>query len=356
MSYSKKEIEEWKKEYPLLNFIWKTYDDIDKDIGNDQNKNNYINICRYFIKPWKGENEKHENFCMKLVRNLGHHSGNENFLSYKSDRCKNLNNWAYNSMKKHDIPEDLLTKCFNEYKDIVEGMGKKPTCFYYDYEKTYKEPMNIIMLNIFDSNIDIIKEKLESKNDSIRCSCQKYVNKMVEIYKYMKNTYCSSDIIMRNLKTCQQLSSFEGSYEFLHSYATVKDKIPSLKYEKPVNLLGCESDESLPRRPSTDTYPKEKPVETLRAPQFNENNDSSNSMSPTVSTALGTVAGASSLLALLYKFSPGRNWIRSGFRGGTGRISSNLYADQTNEVFYDGFEGEVMSSYNPTYNVGYGSA
>ncbi|SCA81820.1 Plasmodium vivax Vir protein, putative [Plasmodium vivax] len=161
---------------------------------------------------------------------------------------------------------------------------------------------------------------------------------------------------MRNPKTCEQLDSFARSYQILYIDESVRDKIPSLEYEKPVNLHGCESDESLRGRPSTDTYPKEKPVETPQAPQFNENNDSSNSMSPTVSTALGTLAGASSLLALLYKFSPGRNWIRSGFRGGTERISSNLYAEQPNEVFYDGFEGDAMSSYNPTYNVGYGSA
>ncbi|SCA83607.1 hypothetical protein PVT01_000065400 [Plasmodium vivax] len=216
MSYSKKDIEEWKKEYPLLKDIWTTYDDFDKDIENDQNKNNYITVCGYFINPWKGEKEKHENFCMKLVRNLGHYSDHKDFLRYNNDRCKNLNNWAYNSMKKYSIPEEILTGCFDEYKFIVERRKQTPSCFYYEYDKKYSEPMEIII-----------------------------------------SRYSSRSII---------------------------------------------------------------------------------------------------LIALLYKFSPGRNWIRSGFSGGTGRIRSNLYADQPNELFYDGFEGEVMSSYNPTYNVGYGSA
>ncbi|KMZ99273.1 hypothetical protein PVNG_02156 [Plasmodium vivax North Korean] len=301
MSYSIKDFDEWKQEYPLLKDILITYDDFDNDIKTDPNKNDYILVCRYFIKPWNEGKEEDKEFCMKLVRNLGHRTKNSNFLSYTTDRCRNLNNWAYNSMKKHSIPEKILTSCFEEYKYIVEGMRKKPTCFYYDYDRTYEEPMNIIMLNIFASNIDIFKKILEGKIDPVHCSCQKYVNKIVEIYKYMKGTYCSSDIIMRNLKTCQQLDSFKGTYEFLYNYATVKDKIPSLEYEKHVNLLGCESGNSLGGRPSTDTYPKEKPVETPLEPQFKENNDSSNSMSPTVSTALGTVAGASSLLALLYK-------------------------------------------------------
>ncbi|CAI7720789.1 PIR protein [Plasmodium vivax] len=356
MSYSKKDIEEWKKEYPLLKDIWTAYDYFDKDIDNDQYKKNYINICGYFINPWKGENEKHENFCMKLVRNLGHHSGNNDFLKYKSGRCKNLNNWAYNSMKKDSIPEDLLTRCFEEYKGIVEDMKQTPTCFYYEYDKKYKEPLKIIMLNIFASNIDIIKKILEGKIDPVHCSCQKFIKDVVSIYKYMKKTYCSNHIDIGNSNTCQELASFERSYQFLSNFASLRDKIPSLEYEKDINLLGCESGESLRGTESSETYPKKTPAETPLAPKLNENNDSNNPMSPTVSTALGTVAGASSLLALLYKFSPGRNWIRSGFRGGTGKISSNLYADQPNEVFYDGFEGEVMSSYNPTYNVGYGSA
>ncbi|SCO65488.1 VIR protein [Plasmodium vivax] len=357
MSHSIKTIEKWKEDYPLLKDIWIKYDGFDKDIENDPKKQNYISVCSFFIKEWNGEEEKNMEFCKKLVRNLGHHSGNNDFLRYTSDRCRNLNNWAYNSMKKHSIPEDLLTRCFEEYKGIVEDMKQTPTCFYYEYDKKYKEPLKIIMLNIFASNIDIIKKILEGKIDPVHCSCQKFIKDVVSIYKYIKKTYCSNNILMGNSNTCQELASFAGSYYFLYNDSSVRDKIPSLESEKHVNLLGCESDKSLRGTESSETYPKQTPAETPPPPpQIHENNDSNNPMSPTVSTALGTVAGASSLLALLYKFSPGRNWIRSGFSGVTGRIRSNLYADQPNEVFYDGFEGEVMSSYNPTYNVGYGSA
>ncbi|CAG9474583.1 unnamed protein product [Plasmodium vivax] len=262
MPHSIKDIEKWKEEYPLLKDIWIKYDNFDKDVKNDTNISKYISVCSYFIKPWDEGKEEDKEFCTKLVRNLGHHSDNKDFLNYKTHDCLNLNNWIYNSMMKNNIQENIIKECFKEYD-------------------------------------------------------------------------------------------------------AVKDKIPSLEYEKHANLLGCETGESLRGRPHSQTYqkqihdqtyPEQKPVETFPPPQIDENNDSSNPISPTVSTALGTVAGASSLLALLYKFSPGRNWIRSGFSGGTGRIRSNLYADQPNELFYDGFEGEVMSSYNPTYNVGYGSA
>ncbi|KMZ99295.1 hypothetical protein PVNG_02178 [Plasmodium vivax North Korean] len=301
MSHSIKDIEKWKEEYPLLNFIWKTYDDFDKDIENDQNKKNYISVCSFFINPWTEGKENDKELCMKLVRNLGHHSDNKVFLSYKGNDCFNLNNWIYNSMKKHSVPEKILTGCFEEYKGIVEGMGKEPTCFYYDYDNTYKEPMNIIILKIFESNIHIIKNILEGEIDSVHCSCRKFIEDLISIYKYMKKKYCSSHIVMGKSNTCEQLDIFEGLYQILYNNPAVKDKIPSLKNEKHVNLFGCESHISLRGKQSTETYQNEEAVETPPAPQFDDNNDSNNPISPTVSTALGTVAGASSFLALLYK-------------------------------------------------------
>ncbi|SCA81827.1 VIR protein [Plasmodium vivax] len=365
MSHSIKDIEKWKKEYSLLKDIWTTYDAFDKDVENDTNRNKYISVCSYFIDPLNEEKEKHKEFCMKLVRNLGHYSGNYGFLTYRGNRCLNLNNWMYDSMMKYKIPKFIITKCFKEYNDHMKQIGRNPRCFDYSYDHVNEDTKNIIIFKIFESNIDIFKNILEDKIDLVHCSCQKFIKDVVSIYKYMKYKYCSNDLVMRNQNICQQLYIFEESYQFLYSHGAVGDKIPSLKYKNLVNLLGCESDNSLQGKESTETYntqndvqthPEPKPVENPPPPQTDESNDSHNNMSPTVSTALGTVAGASSLLALLYKFTPGRNWIRSGIRGGRGRINSNLYARGPSELLFDGFEGEVMSSYNPTYNVGYGSA
>ncbi|KMZ77047.1 hypothetical protein PVIIG_06225 [Plasmodium vivax India VII] len=84
MSYSIKDIEEWKKEYSLLKDIWTTYDDFDKDVENNTNRNKYISVCSYFIDPLNEEKEKHEKFCMKLIRNLGHYSDDKDFLRYRN--------------------------------------------------------------------------------------------------------------------------------------------------------------------------------------------------------------------------------------------------------------------------------
>ncbi|KMZ76835.1 hypothetical protein PVIIG_05407 [Plasmodium vivax India VII] len=309
MPHSIKDIEKWKEEYPLLKDIWIKYDNFDKDVKNDTNISKYISVCSYFIKPWDEGKEEDKEFCTKLVRNLGHHSDNKDFLNYKTHDCLNLNNWIYNSMMKNNIQENIIKECFKEYDGTVGGMGKKPTCFYYEYDKTYSEPRNIIMLNIFTSNIHIFKNILKGEINSVHCSCQKFIEEVVSIYKYIKKTYCYN-IVMGSSNTCQELTSFAGSYYYLYNDSAVKDKIPSLEYEKHANLLGCETGESLRGRPHSQTYqkqihdqtyPEQKPVETFPPPQIDENNDSSNPISPTVSTALGTVAGASSLLALLYK-------------------------------------------------------
>ncbi|SCA81923.1 Plasmodium vivax Vir protein, putative [Plasmodium vivax] len=85
-----------------------------------------------------------------------------------------------------------------------------------------------------------------------------------------------------------------------------------------------------------------------------ESTDSS--MKKNITTTIGTAAGATSLLVLLYKFSPGGNWIRYGFRGSRGRINDNLYVDRENDLFFNELQGENISSYDVRYNVGYGSS
>ncbi|KMZ98975.1 hypothetical protein PVNG_03814 [Plasmodium vivax North Korean] len=310
-------IEDWKQEYPILENIWNTYDKFDKTVDQDSKKNNYYLVCYYIIDRLKGDTEEHEKFCMKLVRNLGFHSDNYDFLNYKSKRCLNLNNWIYNSMKKHNIRENIITKCFDEYNYHMNRIGKDPTCLYYEYEKTYAEPMNIIILNIFESNIHVIIEKLESEIDSIRCSCQKYVNKIVEIYKYMKKTHCPYDKIFQKTETCQRLDKFKISYdEYLYNEEKINNKIPSLENNNLAFFSGCVFDGSAGRRESAENFEAHEQVEANqglkyvrsdRSPnpfettQEKQSDDTTSSMSRTVSTAIGTVAGTSSLLAMLYK-------------------------------------------------------
>ncbi|KMZ77250.1 hypothetical protein PVIIG_05203 [Plasmodium vivax India VII] len=303
--------------YPSLEYVWSIYKKFDETVDNDPKQNDYYIVCNYIINQLKGDTKEHEAFCKKLVRNLGHHSDNNDFLTYRGNRCLNLNNWIYNSMKKHNIRENIITECFDEYNHYMKKIGKDPSCLYYEYEKTYAEPMKIIMLNIFASNIDIIKSILKEEINSVHCSCQKYVNQIVEIYKYMKKTHCPYDQIFQKKETCQRLDNFKISYnEYLYNDEKINKKIPSLENNNLAIFSGCVFDGSAGRRQSAENFEALEQVEANqglkyvrsdRSPnpfettQEKQSDGTTSPMSRTVSTAIGTVAGTSSLLAMLYK-------------------------------------------------------
>ncbi|SCA83601.1 hypothetical protein PVT01_000064800 [Plasmodium vivax] len=81
----------------------------------------------------------------------------------------------------------------------------------------------------------------------------------------------------------------------------------------------------------------------------NDNPDSSISL--TVQRTLGTAAGMSSLLAVLYKFTPGRKWLHSRIGGSMGKIHANFYTDGPKELLFDGMEHNDFNSYSIGYEA-----
>ncbi|CAG9474586.1 unnamed protein product [Plasmodium vivax] len=154
-------------------------------------------------------------------------------------------------------------------------------------------------------------------------------------------------------------------YYFLRD-EVLKNKIPSLdaddnEYSNKCKskATGLESVTVSPRRVEAFSQTREvsgRNTDSFTPSAQDPDVNTGRSISSTVSTAVGTMAGASSVLALLYKFSPGGNWIRSGFRGSRGRINDNLYVDRENDLFFNELQGENISSYDTRYNVGYGTS
>ncbi|SCA60374.1 Plasmodium vivax Vir protein, putative [Plasmodium vivax] len=368
MSDNKLDISKWKEDYSFLEEFWNMYNEFDKPVEDDKNVHLYGAFCDPLMKKL-GENKKeHKNICMKLVRNLGCYPlvGNP-YFDPKNDRCMILQYWIYNSVKNQQISNNLITACFDDYKGHMNGIAKTPNCHYHPYEENYNDPKNMIILEIFLSNMNTVKYMLDKENYTINANLQKYICECVQIYKEMYKTYCRNkdEDQMRKLP-CSTLNAIKTTYKAFLSNKTYKNyKIPSLddvenEYKnnclssKPELIITAPRDNDGSASPSL-SYDRVKQTDELYSQPILNNDKTGNSMSRTVSTTVGTVAGASSIIALLYKFTPGRNWMLSGFRGGRGRISNNLHAEQPNELFYDGFESEVLSSYNPTYNVGYGS-
>ncbi|KMZ77067.1 hypothetical protein PVIIG_05442 [Plasmodium vivax India VII] len=308
------DIDKWNDAYPYLDEIWNKYKEFDETVDNDPKQNDYFIVCYYIIGKLNGDTNEHEAFCKKLVRNLGHHSDNYDSRKYTTNRCLNLNNWIYNSMKKHNIRENIITKCFEEYKGIMEGRNQHPSCYYYEYDKTHAEPMKIIMLNIFESSIGTIKNILNGEKGRSN-TCRKYVCETVQIYKDMYQKYCVNAEAgnKRHENTCSKLKGFEYSYTHFFRKDLIKEnEVPSLNNIQNKYLTECHEylqeqaldsavvtqDQSIG---SSRTLPQDSNLGGPESIPHPKGENPSGPMSSTVSTAIGTVAGASSILALLYK-------------------------------------------------------
>ncbi|KMZ76750.1 hypothetical protein PVIIG_05608 [Plasmodium vivax India VII] len=255
--------------------------------------------------------EKNKIFCMKLVRNLGFYAPNSEFFDPNEDRCKILYYWVYNSAKNKHISNKLITDCFNDYKDHMTNINKKPKCYYYPFEDSYNEPIDMIILEIFHTNMKALTDILSKENSKINLDLQKYICECVNIYKEMDKKYCLGKDSNSSL-TCIMLYVVKQMYNlYLSGKDYHKYKIPSLyDVEKEYTAKCLPSNLDVPSIAprinevselaslSEDTNEQ---GDKFAAPRpFTEDNPGG-SMSRTVSTAVGTMAGASSILALLYK-------------------------------------------------------
>ncbi|SCO72979.1 VIR protein [Plasmodium vivax] len=265
------------------------------------------------------------------------------------------------------IPDDIIKRCFDDYNFQIKGITKTYKCSYDLYKNMYIDQMKLNILDLFDNNINIIRQILIDPDDSNKTHCQKFVCECVKIYKNVYKSYCN-DTIPENDKskgTCGKLNTLKTIYNYyFFQNVDLKDKVPTLDGNEEEFGAMCKADEQLSatvvaapelsRLSHSDKNRGEKLHQSFPSKEDDGENQSSR-MSSTVSTALGTVAGASSILALLYKFSPARKLVHSGIQGNKGRMNSNFYEDGPRDLLFDGVQGEDMSSYNPTYNVGYGS-
>ncbi|KMZ88581.1 hypothetical protein PVBG_04790 [Plasmodium vivax Brazil I] len=104
-------------------------------------------------------------FCSKLLKNLGLYSEKAKFYIRSHDRCNILYNWIYNFKEKHDIPDQIINDCFEEYIKIGQHMHYNYKCSYDTYNGLYEEPIKITLLDIFDNNTQIIKATLMNQDE-----------------------------------------------------------------------------------------------------------------------------------------------------------------------------------------------
>ncbi|CAI7720786.1 PIR protein [Plasmodium vivax] len=367
MSEKITDIENWKEEYHFLEHVWTTYNDFDKNV--EDHKSSYDFLCDIILKESSVELSKYKDFCMKLMRNLGYFSVKRKFYAPSQERCNILYNWIYNSIEKNKTTDNVVNKCFKEYTDNMMNVTNAQKCSKLAHEGNFVEPIKITLLDIFDHNTPTIINALINVNYSISTPGLQFVCECVRIYKYMYDSYCLNYQERKGKKesTCLKLDQFKKSYEyFLLRLQGSNHNIPLLSDGDKELLAKCSPDKlNLPLNPvesqNTD-LPSEDGIfanprhtgSTLEDGLSTPLESTDNSMKKNITTTIGTVAGASSLLALLYRFTPAKGMIFSGFRGSRGRVHSNMYEDGHNELLND-HELENFSSYKEGYNIGYGS-
>ncbi|KMZ76583.1 hypothetical protein PVIIG_05913 [Plasmodium vivax India VII] len=110
--------------YLFLKHVWDIYYEYDSTVENNTKNHQIYTLCHIILTTLSENKAKYNNFCTKLIRNLGLFSENSKSFIRSNDRCNILYNWIYNSIKKEYIPDSIINKCFEDYIDISSMIFK----------------------------------------------------------------------------------------------------------------------------------------------------------------------------------------------------------------------------------------
>ncbi|KMZ89744.1 hypothetical protein PVMG_04574 [Plasmodium vivax Mauritania I] len=261
-------------------------------------------------KTFDGDYEKNKDKYKKLMRNLSLVLNETNQKMSIKEHCRFLNQWVYHTKKKYGIGEYPLGLFYPAAHENIDKNGGTKRCFYFSYDTAYVKPLNIIKLENFQEDINIIKSILKNENDSFT-SCQKYVCECYKIYKEMYKSYCPYDLDedKKRKSTCDKLRTFRTSYMTYLFGREMEEKVPSLDDAENVPFTMCYESEPEPvtetaqqvgENPELQSQPR-----TVAAPGQSGSSvstDESEKVKPfNTSTIVSTVAGIPPFLALIYK-------------------------------------------------------
>ncbi|KMZ88573.1 hypothetical protein PVBG_04782 [Plasmodium vivax Brazil I] len=238
----------------------------------------------------------YQQICKKLARNLLSLAESRYRADELLKRCNILYIWLYFEIKNNNLSDDTVKTTFEGLNEVVDWMQKKAPCPYFSFNKNLHKPEDLMELRIFNDNIETIQTiLLEESYNNLYCSYQRYVNYCFNKYKPLKQTYCTQEKSKEkdNIDTCNELKNFEYYYSFLTEKPNISDKIPTLNSSSntTINIDRCKLYEV--KETSTTIIDDQSGSTTQRS----------------VNTAIGTMAGVSSVLAFLYKVSTNFNLI-----------------------------------------------
>ncbi|SCO65464.1 VIR protein [Plasmodium vivax] len=306
--------------YPFLDNLLSAYKEFDKELENNDDIYTFYNTKVTDVPDIK---EKYKDIFLKLLRNLRIFAQNRYKGSQVPEYCTYFYHWLYLKTKEHNDANFFISIIFNDFL-TKWGPITLDLCPYssYNKQKDILESNDLVKLSYYKFNYEKIKDILKERKNSNYCLCQKYLDECVSTYRTMKASHCSNNQEENNKELCSELTQFYVSYLHLTKDLTIGEYIPDIyDGKRKLELLDCPSEEISKLRSDVKTLP----------------------------TAFGTIAGATSVLALLYKFTPAGTFLHARIRGGEGRINNSDYADDVKKSVFGG----VGNSYDNSYNIGY---
>ncbi|GAB69739.1 hypothetical protein PCYB_004880, partial [Plasmodium cynomolgi strain B] len=274
--------------YPFLNNFISAYREFDEQLEE------YDNPSSFDVTKLINIQEREQNYkdiFKKLIRNLQKFQSNRSKVSQEHEYCTYLYHWLYLNTKKYMNFNIDIRNFFYIFQDV--GIPIKINIC--PYESYYRKTAILISndlakLSYFKYNYENIKNILNKEKNHNYCLCQNYFKECVNTYNYMYDSSCSS-VLFDNLneELCSELREFKNKYSDLTSEPTLAKKIPNIDIgESKLELINCQAEEISELISHTDASSDAAASQHV-------------SDVKTLPTALGTIAGATSILALLYK-------------------------------------------------------
>ncbi|CAG9474694.1 unnamed protein product [Plasmodium vivax] len=330
------DINQWKAEYPFLENAWKKYEEFEKLVevkeGFDKN---YIQNCAFIIGTLGTDTKKYLSFCEKLLRNLEPYKDNQIISEPNDKSCKSLQSWIYYLKMKYSIPNKLIQECYRISETRYGVRVNNHICPYSPYEEVVNVEKDMPKINIFVDNISTIQNILKDNTNNYNHLGKQFLKECFKIYNKINDDYCSSGKNSDTINICLQLKEFKSHYDTLKSTLS---EMPEDKMSLNADVIQIQDNSPL--------------NEGNKESVSDEDQNTGSSVPSSTTTALCTVAGVSSTLALLYKFTPAGRWINFGLRGGRRGINKDLHGYEGNEILFD---AKAHSKFN-SYNIGYKAA
>ncbi|CAG9474639.1 unnamed protein product [Plasmodium vivax] len=347
-----------KKDYPFLDKIWTLYDEFNDTTDNlNDRKDDSVSMCEQIMQRVDDKQEWCIKLCIKLIRNLGTLSFENDKTKYNSERCKNLNSWLYYIIKEHAVDQDVITNIFDESNKLMGDENIRHQCSNYLYKDKYINPDHIIKLINLEDYMNDFLSILKDNNHENHCLCRKFIFECVNIYKKIHNEYCTYPYKEHKNRTdtCDKLRAFALAYNaFIFSNESIRSKIPSLDAAENEHILTCPSDGGNQETKAVKGHEQGSGVAPGQPSQDSiESAQQSGSTIPfNATTVVGTMAGIPPFLALLYKFTPVGTWLRSKYRNDAD-VFKNVDDEIEKELYYPRHENGVKNSSHERYNVAY---